>query len=233
MGKNKNLYLPFPKILKEQIHPDGTQTIDDFLTGATNKINFNIYLNSTIDYNKSINRNEDLMDLDSIKPKGKGSYSSKSRENKSGYCYICKTHGHSLDDCEFNLLSSKHKNKNNYKNLSKNKFKNNNNQKLIQHNKFKNFKTHNLKTKNKNVYNIEYDEDSSNNEMSFDEIKAMYDKSIDFIENINNENDNVSHDEYTISFIANNSEEKTIWTFDTGASEHIVNNKNILTNFRE
>jgi len=34
------LYLSFPKFLKDQIHLDGIETGNEFLTAAINKINF-------------------------------------------------------------------------------------------------------------------------------------------------------------------------------------------------
>ncbi|ORX50269.1 hypothetical protein BCR36DRAFT_326810, partial [Piromyces finnis] len=64
--KIRVLYLSFPKTLRNYIHPDGTETVEDFLNQAINKINFLIYLNSSIDYNRSINANDDLMDIDFI-----------------------------------------------------------------------------------------------------------------------------------------------------------------------
>ena len=66
MEKNRILYLSFPKSLRDQIHPDGTENVDEFLKEALNKINFQIYLHSTIDYNKNITSNEDFMDIDLI-----------------------------------------------------------------------------------------------------------------------------------------------------------------------
>eukprot|EP00833_Pecoramyces_ruminatium_P002444 jgi/Orpsp1_1/1176476/evm.model.c7180000057769.1 len=75
--KTRILYLSFPKILRDQIHPDGTQTMDEFLNEITNKINFHIYLHSTIDFNKNIKSNEDLMDIDFIEHGKKNNHVSK------------------------------------------------------------------------------------------------------------------------------------------------------------
>ncbi|ORX33612.1 hypothetical protein BCR36DRAFT_448949 [Piromyces finnis] len=48
-----------------------------------------------------------------------------------------------------------------------------------------------------------------------------------------NESGEEKSDESTISLVIDSPDNKTIWTFDTGASEHITNNKDILTNFEE
>jgi len=68
--KIRILYLSFPRSLKDQIHPDGTETVENFLTEVKNKINFQIYLHSTVDYNKNIDIKEDLIELDFIDNQG-------------------------------------------------------------------------------------------------------------------------------------------------------------------
>ncbi|ORX64617.1 hypothetical protein BCR32DRAFT_286987 [Anaeromyces robustus] len=96
-----------------------------------------------------------------------------------------------------------------------------------------------MKNKKKSISNVEYVEHSSDDEISFDDLKAMYDKEIYNIEPIKetkpNNQENAS-EEITKSFVIlmiNPSNDHTIWTFDTGASEYITNNKDILTEFRE
>ena len=78
--KIRILYLSFPKALKDQIHPTCTEKVEQFLSDAINKINFQLYLHSTIDYNKNINMDDDYMDIDLVEPNNKGiSYISKNR----------------------------------------------------------------------------------------------------------------------------------------------------------
>ena len=47
------------------------------------------------------------------------------------------------------------------------------------------------------------------------------------------ENTKKNYDDRCISLVLNSSRDTTIWTFDTGALKHIINNKEILSNFRE
>lgn len=95
-----------------------------------------------------------------------------------------------------------------FKNRNKNKNKNKN------ANRNKNF--------NRNKYNFH-----RRNHLSFisnenkDEIYSTSEDEISFINNINYKDNNPD----------NNSEKYTTWIYDTGASEHITNNKNILKNF--
>jgi len=69
----------------------------------------------------------------------------------------------------------------------------------------------------------------------FEELQAMYDKRLDSIETLDESGiQNTFENQGTpcISLITEQSDDKIIWTFNTGgALEHITNNKNILTNF--
>ncbi|ORX42078.1 hypothetical protein BCR36DRAFT_338039, partial [Piromyces finnis] len=151
--KIRVLYLSFPKTLRNYIHPDGTETVEDFLNQAINKINFLIYLNSSIDYNRSINANDDLMDIDFINRSEKDiSYISKNKNKnyKPKFCHIC-----------------------------------------------------------------EY----SDTELSFDELKTMYDheaNSIEIIEDNTHTDNNEYQDQLILNINKNKYDNKTIWTFDTG-----------------
>ena len=63
----------------------------------------------------------------------------------------------------------------------------------------------------------------------------MYDKRLDSIETLDESGiQNTFENQGTpcISLITEQSDDKIIWTFNTAASEHIINNKNILTNFK-
>ncbi|OUM70683.1 hypothetical protein PIROE2DRAFT_1233 [Piromyces sp. E2] len=100
-----------------------------------------------------------------------------------------------------------------FKNNSKQKsnYKNKNTTKASRTKLNKNNKIHDFNNKYKTG-------ESSEKEIPFEELKTMYYSNIDNIE--------------TIIDYPNN-ENKTTWTFDTGASEHITNNKDILKNFKE
>ncbi|OUM58204.1 hypothetical protein PIROE2DRAFT_64577 [Piromyces sp. E2] len=73
---------------------------------------------------------------------------------------------------------------------------------------------------NLNMDNIETIIDYPNSEIKYNKLA-------------DNKEYNEYHTESNIAFICNQDENKTTWTFDTGASEHITNNKNILKNFKE
>jgi hypothetical protein len=64
----------------------------------------------------------------------------------------------------------------------------------------------------------------------------MYNKglhSIEAREKSDNQNLNENQTEPCISQVTNQSDDRTIWTFDTSVSEQIINNRNILSNFKE
>jgi len=241
--KIRILYLSFPKNLRDQIHPDGTENVDDFIKEALNKINFQIYLHSTIDYNKNIISNNDFMDIDYINHADSNekdiSYISKFKNNskqKSNYCHICKVTGHSTDNCKYNSLT---KNKNSKKSTNKSK--------ISKTKQNKNNKKHDFNKNYKTLDNLEYSEELSENETSFENLKSIYNSNLDNIETIDDYSNDYSknkklirdqkNNEYSnepnIALVCTQDENNTIWTFDTGASEHITNNKDILKNFKE
>ncbi|OUM59001.1 hypothetical protein PIROE2DRAFT_64053 [Piromyces sp. E2] len=249
--KIRVLYLAFPKNLREQIHPDGNESVEDFLKESINKINFQIYLHSNIDFDRNTKNNDDFMDLDNIETNGKYKHTSKPNNVPSpipNYCYICRIFGHSTEKCTYNT----------YKKSNKNNIDNKGNDKSKSNKVFK--RKRNTKNKNKSVDNIEYvnsqellkedNENTSDDEISFDEIQAMYNINMDSFETIEEEKDTKPTDdkeiesdgknstkeemiESIISLVEDSSSNKITWTFDTGASEHITNNKEILTNFKE
>ncbi|ORX64616.1 hypothetical protein BCR32DRAFT_251017 [Anaeromyces robustus] len=99
-----------------------TETVEDFLKEAMNKINYQIYLHSTFDYNRSISDNKDLIELDNIETKRKNNYNYKFNNAPNptpNYCYICKVFGHITDNCIHNPFkkNTKIKKNKNTKNL--------------------------------------------------------------------------------------------------------------------
>jgi len=145
--------------------------IDEFLTEAINKINFQIYFQRTIDYNKTFKDSDDLMDLCRF---------SKSNDHsikRSNYCHIDKENRHSTDDCIYNGLNKKFQNQSN---KGENKLFDQKKKKR----KLRKSKRNNNKIKGKSFNAIEYRKNPSDEEVSFGELKAMYDKSFDHIETI-------------------------------------------------
>ena len=221
--KIRILYLSYPKALRDLVHPDGTETLKDFLEDSTNKINFHIYLHSTINFDRSTKGDEDFMDIDNVEPcRFKNNKRKPSPE--PNYCYLCKVFGHNTDDCKFNLINKNkiNSNKTNNKKPSSNKRKPKNNKR-----KGKNSQT-------KSIANVEYEEYNSDEGLSLEELRTMYDKTIDNFEPLEEkENTKENCDDRCVSLVLNSSGDTTVWTFDIGDSEHITNNKEILSNFRE
>ncbi len=127
------------------------------------------------------------------------------KNKNKNFCHICNMKNHNTEDCYFNA-----KNKNN------NKRRNNNNK----HQKSNNFK--NYKNKRNNQFNYINNEnkdiiysDSDADNFNVNNNKTLYINNIIYETNKNNNN------------------KVTSWVYDTGASEHITNNKNILTDFIE
>ncbi|OUM62386.1 hypothetical protein PIROE2DRAFT_11345 [Piromyces sp. E2] len=114
-----------------------------------------------------------------------------------------KSKGHLAKDCYFNPCGTNRRNKR-CEYLT-------NNKKILNKNKSPEMK------RDKTIENIE----PNNKEFTpcYEEIQSMFGPTIDSIEQINK--NNVHTTEYSL------------WTFDTGASEHITNNITLLENFHE
>ena len=119
------------------------------------------------------------------------------------FCHICNKSNHNTNECYFN---GKNKIKDKDKIKTDNRYKKSNNKQKY---KNKNYKNH------KNSYYIS----KENNDFIYsDSEKEMFNNL--YINNVNYDN-------------KNNNNKITTWIYDTGASEHITNNKNILTNFTQ
>jgi len=67
-------------------------------------------------------------------------------------------------------------------------------------------------------------------------LKEIYGKTDEYIEKIETESEKLTKDnkiEYFIAIVDKPQKSKTLWIYDTGVSEHITNNKDILINFKE
>ena len=128
---------------------------------------------------------------------------------ENNYCYICEMKGHTIDKCRYNLKARKER---------KDKYKRN----KKQNNKWNN--------KGKYIGNVELNENYSSStdeddNVCFEEIKPLFEKEIHNIETC-------SEEENEDNNTTNQDNNEVVWTFDTGCSEHITNNKSILKNFR-
>lgn len=91
------------------------------------------------------------------------------------------------------------------------------------------------KNNSKSLRNIQYDE-LSETEITLDNLSR--DQEINYFEFTNDiQKENYKLNEvqkiYNVSPSNNHLKEQTVWIFDTGASEHLTNNKTILENYQE
>jgi len=70
LRKDQSLYLSYLKILGDLIHPSGTKTVDSFLEESIHKINFHIFLQGVINFDRSTKDKGDFMDIDNIESYG-------------------------------------------------------------------------------------------------------------------------------------------------------------------
>jgi len=172
-----------------------------------------LYHVGRINKSKNLNEHENMMDIDLINNiinKNKRKYKNKI----SKYFHICKLKNHDTDECYYNTKNQSNKRKN-YNNFHKpnHNYSNNNNK-----NKSNFYNNNDNRNKNKNQFN--YANRERNDIIYSDSEEEIYNNSNDILY-INNMN------------IENKSKKKNIisWIYDTGASEHITNNKSILTDF--
>ena len=226
--KIRILYLSFPAAFRMTIFPREEETLNSFLKHAQHVINFQVYaLNANDGISNESTSNEDFMDIDNINSiEKKINYF-----HQPKYCHICETNGHTTKECRYNNLSTRNKNKNKYKpNEKRNKSKKKNSNKWNQN-----------KNKGKSVSNIQYVEQPEESKISLENLESMYQNDVNFIEKINEINldqeeteklNNIQNMNLKVN-LSKPSEKKTNWVFDTGASEHITNNKDILEDYIE
>ena len=231
------IYVALPKSIQNLVCPTEEITLVKFLEKTQYVINFQIYAFNTGNgiKNESSKNKEDYMDIDNIDTVEKDiSYFSNSK-----YCFICKIPGHSTDECIHNNLKKKNKDNNKNQDNSKNKQKPNGKRRRP---KGRNSNRRNF-NKNKSMANIQYDE-FSENEISLENLENNYEGDIDIIELVKeNECKGERHDQHNklnnVQNTPNGSTHpdqqvgQTTWIFDTGASEHITNNKDVLEDYQE
>jgi len=204
LEKAKYIYSALTNDVKSRLTLDPDLELNDFTEEAKKIINVLRYFSGK-HQEKDIKprKIEDLMDIDYV-GKLKNKLSNNDIKREPNYCYICEMKGHTTDRCGFNVKVREERRKNKSR-----KFKKNDN-------------SYDWKGKRKYIGNVEVNEIKSENEtnnISFEEIQPMFESHVNNVETNSNE-----------EFNTNNKE--IIWAYDTGCSEHITNNKSILTNFR-
>ena len=163
----------------------------------------------------------DPMDIDYVgKIKNNNNY-----QIKKYNCDICKMDNHKTDNCCYNI-----KNVNSpYHKFYKNKEKQNNNSKKNNKNNKKQKKNNNNSNKSEiGLIESKIINEDENDAINYEEIKTLFQNSIDFIGIIpQNTNYNNKQDKNNDIMSIHNIE----WLIDTGACEHLTNNKDLLTNY--
>jgi len=182
--------------------------------------------------------------------------------NKHKYCDICKMNNHNTDDCRFNL-KNKNKNKSKFKNINYNRNNNYFNNSYNNKNKNYYNNNNNNNSNKKGIYYTGFiPNDDINNyynsNVGFHDIKAMFlEKEKHYSINNNNciNNDNYVNNNKNLnkgqnikkyynnicSVNLNNKSNvsfdnlcnKSVWLYDSGAGEHLTNNKRLLINYKE
>ena len=201
---------------------------------------------------------EDYMDIDNFENHRKNTNYNKKHKSYIKHCVICENDGHIAKDCYFNPVGTNRNNKrvknfNNKRKCNKSKkshrnFKNNNS---INNTEIS--RDHDTESQN-NEFNeifgdyidsIQYEYDD-NIDLCVSNIKSDQSKfelqpqhlntEIVFptnYEKVFSENSNYILGVDHVSNIKYDDDHVTFWTFDTGASEHITNDKSLLYNYTE
>lgn len=181
------------------------------------------------------------MDLDYISGKDKNNHSFKHNQKinkKTSKCFtknedipicaICEIKGHSTKECRYNLKTIR-SNQNN--NKYQKKYHNMNGRPKKNKGKFEKEQELNfIETRNSNKYKNKYDLN-----IDYEDLRPLTARSINLIEeprkNDNKKINTIETNEKSINLVSNNNVKDT-WYYDTGAYNHITNNKSILRNFK-
>jgi len=202
-----------PNDLKSKVIVSSKLTPEQFYEEIKDKFTVFTYKNDRVNNSnlekqktKSIHSSGDIPDLNNIENKKRNMIQRKFKNKMRKYCLICNKNGHLAKDCYFNPCGT-----------------NRNNKRCIFNKNFKKKLNNTNSNKNKekqSINNIEIDEENYKDKtLCYDEIQTMFGPSIN----------NLEHDEAPTQ----NEDNYTTWTYDTGASEHITNNKNILEDYTE
>jgi len=248
--KIKYLYNALPEDYMGKFILEQNETFDSLY----NKIDADLKKRSYIKGWNYDNRDDDPMEINQVRKiaiKNKNNY----KNNK--YCSICEKTNHSTKECWYNL-----KNKNSKFTQMLNKCsndKNNNYFNKNKNNKNKNNCSKNYKNNNKKEYkfagNISKHDINNyyNSNVDFEDIKFMFLEDKQEFNNNNKkfkklhvfQNKNINKDKYFKSYInyvcsfknsgvlLMNKYNKSSWLYDSGAGEHLTNDKSLLINYKE
>ena len=260
--KIKYIYNTLPPKYRDIVNIDEKTSAEEYYNNLKSKIGMKAYLEDWHNNNNTINNNltnekTAINHVGKLNNKIKDNYykeyninkfnknkSFKTNKNKNNhqkklYCHICKKYNHNTDRCRFNLLTSKKYNKKHNKNQS------------------------HISNKPSNINSISKINNSDNNEnlddnINYDDIRPLTENMIGCLyytsdnekpvkilnQNIHittNQNNttqskyNINHIDKNTNQINNQLKNKSIiyWLYDSGAAEHITNNINILSNFKQ
>ena len=207
LEKAKHIYFAVPTEIRMRLQLKPDMDFDNFVEDARSQINvLQYFLGKTVEKETKTKKVDDFMDIDYVeKPK----HSNIKRENN--YCYICEMKGHTTDKCGFNHHVREERKKTNLNRRRKLNKKEN---------------------KRKYIGNVELDEDcisdnDNKDNTCFDEIQPLFEKQVNNIELLLHNKEEIDNSN------RNHINDEVLWTYDTGCSEHITCDKNILKNFRK
>jgi len=257
--KLKYLYNILTDDYKNIVQFDLNSDADEYLDTLKRIISARSYVENWDDI-KEKDEDDDPMDLDYLskrkrttKLNKKPSSSINNKKNKhkykkdnKSYCHICDMNGHSTKECHFNLKNKENNIKNQHNNK---KGRQNQQQEKKSLNYLVNSRNYNDYRNNstpKYTKNEDYSDNASNYDENFDFEDAralMYqrkqnNKYINLLEVTPNNNKH-THDfdniyNKSIDFInhSNVITDDVTWFYDTGAGEHVTNDKSLLVNFK-
>ena len=229
-----------PDNIKNVVNFSAAITPEEFYNDIKNKVSIRNYgqnnnnLQDSQSSSNSANNSDDEMDLDInyVSHKRQFKHRKNTKTTNTKYCHICKKNGHQTDDCYYNSKS---------KNYSRNR-----NSKQKSNKKRNHYKRKNVSRDN-SVDNIESRDDDC---LPYEVMDSMFgDNECNSLELVESHDtyedhviDNIDHmteiKNFSKSDLLNNNNNyylgnnHTVWTFDTGSSEHIINDKHLLTNFK-
>jgi len=244
LEKIKFIYKAIPKTVKSLVIATDYDKVEEYVKKINKSLTVYNYLED-LDINEeketSKNDEEDKMDIDYVS----------AQKKTSKYCHICERKGHLTKECRYNLkrkFSNKNKNKNNDKKYYKNKGKFSNDKKQVGY----------IETSyqdDENLDNETPDNETFDDETLDEELFELQGKEINNLETFkiinhkptyaqvvakgiqnrkNKENEKLSEINLikTSKIQKQNNNDLITWTYDTGCSEHITHDKNILNGYR-
>jgi len=213
--KLKYMYSLIPRNFRENLNITLQTTHEQLYEMAKNRINAKSYLEGWEEDNNHI---DDPMDIDflSRNNESKRKRSHNRGKKRSPYCNKCNKYGHTNEDCKqnnHNESNNRNKNKN-----QRNKYYGRQSQKKSKQNQ-----------KELNLVEAYSDNENLDLNVDFEDIRPL---TINLVEEIQIPTEEIKETTKVIHYVDKNNVYDE-WIYDTGAPEHIVNDKNILDNFVE